>query len=73
MSVVSIPDENIDYDSSFEVVDEDTIEKIESLDETKSESFQFMSATGDATKEANIDSNKVRRKLFYFYDCSRII
>ncbi|KAF1766065.1 hypothetical protein GCK72_006021 [Caenorhabditis remanei] len=58
MSVVSIPDENIDYDSSFEVVDENTIEKIESLDETKSESFQFMSATGDATKEANIDSNE---------------
>uniref|UniRef100_A0A1I7TSS8 FABP domain-containing protein n=1 Tax=Caenorhabditis tropicalis TaxID=1561998 RepID=A0A1I7TSS8_9PELO len=50
-----IHDENIDYDSSFELVDE---EKIDTLDDTKSESFQFVSSKGETTNEVNIDSNE---------------
>ncbi|UMM18889.1 hypothetical protein L5515_014750 [Caenorhabditis briggsae] len=47
MSVVSAFDENIDYDSSFEVVEDEQL---------KSESFQFVITKGGETNTINIES-----------------
>lgn len=49
-------DENIDFDSSFEVVEDEQFEKVESVDDTKSESFQFVSISGQKTKAIDIET-----------------
>ncbi|PIC46815.1 hypothetical protein B9Z55_006386 [Caenorhabditis nigoni] len=61
MSVVSAFDENIDYDSSFEVVEDEHL---------KSESFQFVITKGGETNTINIESAEVCFKYFFKFQVS---
>lgn len=59
MSTASVLDD-IDYDSSFEMVEEEKFEKIENTD--NSENFQYVSTKGNTVKEVNINSNEKKKK-----------